>query len=120
VVVSAVSAGASSGSPAAGKRDHGQGLRSVRLQGAQLLRGYLQLGVDRVGGGEQDPAGVGEGDAARAAVHEHGARASFERGDLLGHRRRRVAQRRGGPGEAAGARDFSQHSEAVDVDQQFS
>src|SRR5262249_36604682 len=30
--------------PGAGKRDHGQGLRSVSLQGAQLLRGYLQLG----------------------------------------------------------------------------
>jgi hypothetical protein len=31
-----------------------------------------------------------------------------------------VVQRRGGPGEAARARDFSQHSEAVYVDQQFS
>jgi hypothetical protein len=29
-------------------------------------------------------------------------------------------QRRGGPGEAAGARDFSEHSEAVYVDQQLS
>ena len=104
----------------AGKRDHGQGLRSVSLQGAQLLCGYLQLGVDRVGGGEQDPAGVGEGDAPRAAVHEHGARASFEGGDLLGHRRRRVAQRGGRPGEAARARDLPQHGQTMRVDQQFS
>jgi hypothetical protein len=29
-------------------------------------------------------------------------------------------QRRGRPGEAARARDFPQHGEAVDVDQQFS
>jgi len=72
--------------PGAGKRDHGQGLWPVSLQGAQLLCGYPQLGVDRVGGGEQDPAGVGEGDPARAALHEHDACASFEGGDLLGHR----------------------------------
>jgi hypothetical protein len=31
-----------------------------------------------------------------------------------------VAQRRGGPGEATRARDFSQDSEPVYVDQQFS
>jgi hypothetical protein len=37
----------------------------------------MQLGVDRVGGGEQKPAGVGEGDAAGAALHGHGARASI-------------------------------------------
>ena len=106
--------------PGAGKGDHGQGLRPVSLQGAQLLRSQLQLGVDRVGGGEQDPAGVGEGDAARAALHEHDARASFEGGDLLGHRRRRVVQRRSRPGEAARARDFPQHGQAMRVDQQFS
>ena len=106
--------------PGAGKGDHGQGLRPVSLQGAQLLGSRLQLGVDRVGGGEQDPAGVGEGDAARAALHEHGARASFEGGDLLRHRRRRVAQHRSRPGEAARARDFPQHGQAMCVDQQFS
>jgi hypothetical protein len=77
--------------PGTGKRDHGQGLRSVGLQGAQLLRGCLQLGVDRVGGGDQQPAGVGEDNAARAALHEHHAGASFECGDLLRHRRRRMA-----------------------------
>ncbi len=106
--------------PGAGKGDYGQGLRPVSLQGAQLLRSGLQLGVDRVGGGEQDPAGVGEGDAARAALHEHDARTSFERGDLLGHRRRRVVQHRSRPGEAARARDFPQHGQAMCVDQQFS
>ena len=106
--------------PGAGKRDHGQGLRSVSLQGAQLLCSYLQLGVDRVGGGEQNPAGVGEGDAARAALHEHDARASFEGGDLLGHRRRRVVQHRSRPGEAARARDLPQYGQAMHVDQQFS
>ena len=116
----AVRAGASSGSPGAGKGDCGQGLRPVSLQGAQLLRSRLQLGVDRVGGGEQDPAGVGEGDAARAALHEHDASTSFEGGDLLGHRRRRVVQHRSRPGEAARARDFPQHGEALCVDQQFS
>ena len=106
--------------PGTGKRDHGQGLRPAGPQGAQLLRGYLQLSVDRVGGGEQHPAGVGEGDAARAALHEHGARTSFEGGDLLGHRRRRVVQRRGRPGEAASARDLPQHGQAMRVNQQFS
>ena len=45
--------------PGAGKRHHGQGLRPVRVQGAQPPRGGLQLGVDRVGRGEQDPAGAG-------------------------------------------------------------
>jgi len=76
--------------------------------------------VDRVGGGEQNPAGVGEADAAGAAFDEHHAGTSFEGGDLLGHCRRRVVQRRSRPGEAARACDFPQHSEAVYVDQQFS
>ena len=106
--------------PGTGKGDHGQGLGPVRGQGAQPLRSQLQLGVDRVGRYEQGPAGVGEDDAPGAAIDEHDAGPSFEGGDLLRHRRRRVVQRRGGPGEAARARDFSQHSEAVYVDQQFS
>jgi hypothetical protein len=106
--------------PGAGEGDHGQVLRSVRAQGAQLLRGQLQLGVDRVSGGEQNPAGAGEGDAARAALDEHDARTSFKGGDLLGYRRRRVAERRGRPGEAARACDFPQHGEAMCVNQQFS
>ena len=117
--VSSVSAGASSGSPALGNVTTVRAC-GPRLQGAQLLCGYLQLGVDRVGGGEQDPAGVGEGDAARAALHEHGARAAFEGGDLLGHRRRRVVQHRGRPGEAARARDLPQDGQAMRVNQQFS
>ena len=106
--------------PGAGKRDHGQGLRPVGRQGAQLLRGCLQLSVDRVGSGEQDPAGVGERDAARAASDERHAGTSLEGGDLLGRRRRRVVQHRSRPSEAARARDFPQHGEAVGVDQQFS
>jgi len=106
--------------PGAGKGDHGQGLGRVLGQGAQPLRSQLQLGVDRVGRGEQGPAGVGEDDAPGAAFDEHDAGASFEGGDLLRHRRRRVVQRPGGPGEAARACHFPQHSEAVDVDQQFS
>jgi hypothetical protein len=95
-------------------------LRPGGLQGAQLLGGYLQLGVDRVGGTEQDPAGVGEGDAAGAALHEDGAGAAFEGGDLLGYRRRCVVQGRGRPGEAASAGDLPQYGQAMRVDQQFS
>jgi hypothetical protein len=106
--------------PGTGKGDHGQGLRPVRGQGTQPLRSQLQFGVDRVGRGEQGPAGVGEDYAPGAAFDEHAAGSSLEGGNLLRHRRRRVVQRRGGSGEAARARDFSQHSEAMHVDQQFS
>jgi hypothetical protein len=95
-------------------------LRPLTGQGAQPLCSGLQFGVDRVGGGKQSPAGVGEGDPARAAFDQDDAGAPFEGDDLLGHRRQRVVQHRRRPGEAARARDFPQHGEAVDVDQQFS
>jgi hypothetical protein len=106
--------------PGAGKGDHGQGLRPAGGHGAHPLGGGLQFGVDRVGGAEQRPAGVGEGDAAGAALDEDDAGAAFEGGDLLGHRRRCVVQRRGRRGEAARTGDFPQHGEAAGVDQQFS
>ncbi len=86
----------------------------------QLLGRGLQFGVDRVGGGQQELAGFGEGDPAGAAVHQRGAGPAFERGDLLGDRRGGVAQLGGGPGEAARAGDFTQDGQPVRIDQQFS
>ena len=61
--------------PGAGEGDHGQGWWPVSGQGAQLLRSQLQLGVDRVGGGEQNQAGVGEDGAAGSGTASGPSRA---------------------------------------------
>ena len=112
--------GGEQGFPGAGEGGDGQGLRAVGLQVAQLPCRCLQFGVYRVGGGEEEPPGVGEDDAAGAALHQRDARPALKGGDLLGDRGRSAAQLGCGPGEAASMGNFPQHQQPLHVDQQFS
>ena len=66
----------------------------------------LQFSVYRVGGGEEEPPGVGEDDTASAALDQWDARPALEGGDLLGDRGRSAAQLSCGPGEAASTSNF--------------
>ena len=59
---------------------------------------------------DERAAGVGEPDAARAALHELGPGLAFERGDLLGDGGLGVGERVGRGGEGALCRDLSQHA----------
>jgi hypothetical protein len=63
-------------------------------------------------------AGLGEPDAARVALNQHGAGLALERGDLLGDGGLGERQRLGGGGERASHRDLAQHSHAADVEHQ--
>ena len=63
-------------------------------------------------------AGVGEADAARAALHERRAGLALERGDLLRDGGLRERQRLGGGGERAAHGDLAEHTHAADVEHQ--
>ena len=64
---------------------------------------------------DQRAAGVGEPDAARAAVHERGPGLALERGDLLRDCGLRVRERLGGGGERTLFRDLLQHAQAANI-----
>ena len=63
-------------------------------------------------------AGVGQPDAARAALDEHGAGLALERGDLLGDGGLGEGERLGRGGERAPEGDLAQHAHAADVEHQ--
>ena len=84
-------------------------------QGLQLTLGGGEAPEDLPGAGDQDPAWIGEHDAAGSAHHQGDAGLPFQGGDLLRHRRRRIGQGTGGGGEGAAAHDLDQDLEASHV-----
>jgi hypothetical protein len=65
---------------------------------------------------EERSAGVGEADAAGGAVHQLGPCLALERGDLLGDRGLRVAQRLGRSGERAALGNLLQHPQVLQIE----
>ena len=78
----------------------------------------VELGDDRIGVAEQEAARVGEVDGAGAAraVDELLADAPLEAGDLLAHRRLRVAELAGGGAERARAPDRLEGGQMAKLD----
>ena len=64
----------------------------------------------------QAPARVGQLGPAGGPVEQRGARLALERGQLLRDRGRRVAEDRGGPGDAAARREFLEQTEPVQIE----
>ena len=73
-------------------------------------------GEDRLGVGHQRAAGVGEADAARAALDEPGAGLALERRHVLADRRLGEVERLGRGGERALLGDLAEDLHAADVE----
>ena len=91
--------------------------RALR-EGVHVRAGGVELGDDRVGVTEEEPAGVGEVDGPRAtrAVDEPLADRPLERGDLLADGRLRIAELSGGAAEGARASDGLEGREMAQFD----
>ncbi len=63
-------------------------------------------------------AGLGQADAAGAALDEHGAGLALQRGDLLGDGGLGEGEGLGRGGERATGGDLAQHAHAADVEHQ--
>jgi hypothetical protein len=99
------------------RRERGRGDPPGRLGAAGGKIGFrlLDHGQDPLGVPGQPPAGIGELSAPRRPVDQRQAGLPFQRGELLGHGGRRVAEDRGGLGDTAARGEFVQQPEPVEI-----
>ena len=82
----------------------------------QLGLGRLELGQHALGAPDEQPRGGGEDHAAPLALEQRDPDLALERGEVLGDRGGRVAERLGRGGDGAALGELAQHVQAADVE----
>ena len=88
----------------------------VAVAGGDLGLGRLELGQHALGAPDEQPRGGGEGHAPPLALEQRDADLALERGEVLGDRGGRVAERLGRGGDGAALGQLAQHVQAADVE----
>ena len=88
----------------------------VAVAGGELGLGRLELGQHALGAPDEQPRGGGEGHAPSLALEQRDADLALERGEVLGDRGGRVAERLGRGGDGAALGELAQHVQAADVE----
>ena len=88
----------------------------VAVAGGELGLGRLELGQHALGAPDEQPRGGGEDHAAPLALEQRDADLALERGEVLGDRGGRVAERLGRGGDGAALGELAQHVQAADVE----
>ena len=103
--------------PAPGGRE-GSDAQGARVQAGEGVQGAArgrELGRDALAGDDQGAAGLREPHPARQALQHRRPGLALQRGDLLGERRGRVAERARRRGQRLVARDLGEQQQAAGI-----